>query len=74
LVRPVGVVFVPERVHGGLRRLQVGPDLNGVEELALQTLVEPLHLPGRGGVRGLVLRAMTPFSRQIRSNITSTGR
>jgi hypothetical protein len=26
------------------------------------------------GVRGLVLRATMPFSRQIRSNITSTGR
>jgi hypothetical protein len=36
--------------------------------------VEAFHLPVVVGVRGLVLRAMMPFSRQIRSNITSAGR
>jgi hypothetical protein len=38
LVRPVGVVLGAERVHCGLRRLQVRPDLDIVEQSPLQTL------------------------------------
>jgi hypothetical protein len=42
LVRPVGVVLMPERVDRGLLGLQVGPDGDLVEQFALQGLVEPL--------------------------------
>jgi hypothetical protein len=47
-VWPVGVVLVPERVDRRLRGLDAGPDLDLVEEFALQGLVEPLDLPGCG--------------------------
>ena len=47
LVRPVVVVLVDERVDRGLGVLDGGEHLP-VQALALQALVEPLHLAGRG--------------------------
>lgn len=44
-----GVVFVPEHVDRCLSLLRVGPNLDVVEELALQGLVESLNLAGGGG-------------------------
>lgn len=52
-MRPVGVVFVPEGVDGGLDGVQVGPDRHVVEEFSAQGLVEPFDFPGRGWGGGL---------------------
>lgn len=48
LMRPVGVVVVPERVNRGLRRGQIREHAGAVEQLAAQRLVEPFDLPRRG--------------------------
>ncbi len=65
---------MPERVDRRLRSLDVGPDGDLIEQFALQGLMDRSTFPVVVWVRGLVLRATMPFSRQIRSNITSAGR
>jgi hypothetical protein len=45
-----------------------------VEQFAVQALVEPFDLSGGGRGAGFGVAGTIPFSRQIRSNITSAGR
>ena len=72
-MRPVMVVLDDERIDRDPRLDDARKDA-AVEAFALQRLVEPFHLPVVVGDRGLVLRAVIPFSRQIRSKSTSPGR
>ena len=70
-MRPPGVVFEPKGVDRCLGFLQVGPDLHVVEQFALQLRWNRSSLPMVVGERGFLSRCVMPFSRQIRSNITS---
>jgi hypothetical protein len=73
LVRAGGVVFLAPGVQRGLQRPDARKRAVHVEQFALEGLVEALDLPRGVGERTLVRRWVMPFSRQIRSNNTSTG-
>jgi hypothetical protein len=64
---------VDPAVDAGLRCFQGLERRDVVQQLGSQALVEPLDLPVVVGDRGLPCRSTMPFSRQTRSNSTSTG-
>jgi hypothetical protein len=72
-VRTAGVVFLAPGIQRGLQRLDALKRAMDVEQLALQSLVQPLDFPVVVGEWIFVSRWVMPFSRQILSNSTSTA-
>lgn len=74
LVRAVGVVLDAKRLDRGLGACRSGHTAMSSSSSRCKVWWNRSTFPVVVGVRGLVLRATMPFSRQIRSNMTSPGR